>query len=955
MKNHSQNFFLVKFLFFSLIFGQDPQSIDWKQINTDRYQIIFPSELKSEANRVANTMENIHEALYDSLGNKWHQKIPIILSNRGAVPNGYVRQAPWMTEWYNVPYLHREMGHTEWYQNLAIHEGRHIVQFNKMNRGVSGILGTLFGQNTQSLYTNFLIPIWYWEGDAVDIETALTHSGRGRSAYFSRTARSYILSGKPFTYRNALYGSYKNEYTNHYELGYYLTSHVKKEYGQNAWDKIIGRTLKWPFISNPIYPLSHSIKSITGSSLSQIYYDTFYDLEIGWKIQLSGLKTDSLVSITPYPEITTHYRYPAMHINGSIIALKSGFGNVTSIVTIKNGDEKLIAPIHSSANLFGYHSNGKQAVWSAYDPDKRWDKRSWSNVRIMDLNSGAVETITNKKRLYQPSISSSGDKISAVTFTENRISLLVVLDSKTGEIIDQVESPNSGLIMKPSWSKDGSKIVFTSQKYNGRALYVYRLKERLFDVILPESWQHISNPIFYSDYIVYETQINGIDQLGAVHTETKKSFRVTSRKIGAYNPSITPNGELLFNDYSFLGDGIGLLEMDPSKWEPISTERKTVRTGYFTEYQSESIFDKDMPYQTYQVTNYDGFESLLNFHSRYIFGNDFNPMIGIKSDNILGTVSLNGELIFNQNENTREKRIRSTIKKYYPIIDLEFKWMDRKVNYGKLVQQFNEGQIEDSLVFNLKEYWSESVINFGATVPLQNRIDGISNRFSFIKVGSNYTLRKKTMYYFDWLHIPPNVRVVDEQSKNDRNGGILPIYVELAAGVLNEKSKRDLGDRGWQFYSFVGGSPFGGIWQGNQISLRLIYGQKGFADHDYINTQIQYESNQGDYIFLSKYNFPSGYQWTLFKTGWQGRIRYGFPLAYPDWSAPYGATYVKRVRGNIFGHLASVDSQDLMLTMGMGLTFDVGGFFDTQLPLPITLNYFYQPKIGKSGLELVFE
>ena len=959
--NYSPNFmrfFLrfstVSFTFLLLSFGfsQDPPGIKWKQIQTDHYQIIFPLELSAEGNRVANVMEHVHRGINHSLEGK-HRGIPILLSNRSAIPNGFVAQAPWMSEWYNVPLMLKEMGSTEWYRDLAVHEGRHMVQTNFMNSGVNRFLGKIFGEATQSLYTGFLVPSWYWEGDAVGIETMLTQSGRGRSPFFNRTSRGLLMEGKPFNYRQAFYGSYKEDYPDHYELGYFLTGHVKREFGQNAWPEIIRGTMRWPFIINPVFPLSRSMKKTTGLSLIQNYRDTFHNLKKFWAQQLDQVDESPAEILSPQTKIKTNFLYPALTPEGDIIALKTGLGDVPTLVKIANGDERELTKISSFGSVFGFHTNGRQAVWTAYDPDKRWTKQSWANIRVFDIELGITRKITSKKRLYNPNISRDGEKITAVSFSESRKSELVIIDLETGEFIDRIEAPGGGVIMSPSWSKDGMEIVFTSQKNEGRAIFIYHIENRQVKRLKTESWMEVFKPVFYKDFVIYESPLAGIDNLVAIRRRDKRECQVTSRIIGAYNPFVTHDNRLLFNDYSTHGNAVVVMDLDPMQWDEILALRENPIQGPYGNLAFESIFEEPIPDKSYHVSNYKPWANILNFHSRYIFDSEFNPTLGIQSDNILGTLSIRGEVSFNQNEKTKKTGIIGTYKGLYPIFDFELGFGDRSLESGPFAQAVDN--TKDTIKYKVNEKWNESSFDIGITLPIQNRKKGIATQYAYGKLGGKYTVRSNTFFHFKFLKIPPNIRVKDKQKRDDRDGAILPLYLESGIGSTDEKSPRDLGNPGWQVYGYVGQTPLGGLWKGDQVSLRLHYGRRGFGKHHFISILFQYETNEGDYIIPSKVTFPSGYQWRIFESAWRAKVKYKIPLFYPDWALPFGVSYLKRIQGNLFVDQVSVDGSDPMVAVGAGITFETAGFFDVKFPIPITFNYYYHPNSGKSGIQLHFE
>src|SRR5947208_16836268 len=86
------------------VFGGNPTSIRWKQINTDTARIIFPEGIDSMAQRISNIVHWLAKNNPASLGNQV-RKINIILQTQTTISNGYVSLGPFRSEFYLTPSL----------------------------------------------------------------------------------------------------------------------------------------------------------------------------------------------------------------------------------------------------------------------------------------------------------------------------------------------------------------------------------------------------------------------------------------------------------------------------------------------------------------------------------------------------------------------------------------------------------------------------------------------------------------------------------------------------------------------------------------------------------------------------------------------------------------------------------------------------------------------------------
>ncbi|HQS06805.1 MAG TPA: hypothetical protein PLT16_14365, partial [Daejeonella sp.] len=112
---------------------QNPPGVKWMQIRTENFQIIYSGELSDEAKRMANTLEHLIDGVSKSL-NKRPRPITIILQNQGVISNGFVQLAPRRSEFYTTP--PQNLDFQDWLNGMAIHELRHVVQFDKLSGGL---------------------------------------------------------------------------------------------------------------------------------------------------------------------------------------------------------------------------------------------------------------------------------------------------------------------------------------------------------------------------------------------------------------------------------------------------------------------------------------------------------------------------------------------------------------------------------------------------------------------------------------------------------------------------------------------------------------------------------------------------------------------------------------------------------------------------------------------------
>jgi hypothetical protein len=388
------------------LFGgdQNPLSVRWRTINTDGFKIIYPLELEKEAQRMANTIPHIFPYEGSSLGVR-KSTLPIVLQNRGVVANGFVQLGPKKSEFNTTP--PQQFDSQDWLNNLAVHELRHAAQFDLLTGGKR----FPFPENIYFAWMGVSIPLWFFEGDAVVTETALTQAGRGRQPSWIMPYRASLLSGKRFSYSKANFGSNKDVTPGYYQLGYLLSSNIRSRFGKHIFETVLRDIKEHPVRA---YPFSNSLKEFTGMGTKSWYDSTTVMLKKEWEKQDLATPVNEYEVLNKPVTFATNYFLPATLPDGDVIALKESKAETRHFVRIdrNRNEEKLFAIGYQEQPWFSY-SNGI-LVWDEIRYDPRYRQRSYSVICSYNLQTNTYKKLSSRSRLFSPTLSSDGTKIVAV-------------------------------------------------------------------------------------------------------------------------------------------------------------------------------------------------------------------------------------------------------------------------------------------------------------------------------------------------------------------------------------------------------------------------------------------------------------------------------------------------------------------------------------------------------------
>ncbi len=862
--------------------GQDPSSLKWKQIKTPNFKIIFPESFSSEGQRLANILEYAYTLVPYSLNHN-PKKIPVIVHNYSSQSNGFVAWAPKRMELFPTPSA------TSYPQDpleqLALHELRHVVQMDKLNQGFTKFLTYILGEQAVGA-VSVELPLWFLEGDAVATETSLSHTGRGRLPSFEMGLRALSLEqGKVFKYDKASFGSYKDYSPDYYQFGYQIVSHSRSLFGSEVWDNALDYTGKKSITINPV---NFSFRKQEKLTKKKLYDLTFRDLQAKWMEQDQKTRKSQFDTISPKVlKHYTSYRFPQYLNDSTLLVQKSGMDQIRKLIRINpSGDEEVIfIPGFYYPVRFSVTKN--VVVWAETYNDSRWENRSYSIIKKLDLKTRKETTLTRRSRYFAPDISPDESKIAAVNINVKNESSVAILDAETGEIIKEYSIPGINSLHMPDWVNDKTIIVIVIDE-GGKSIRRLHLENGEWNTLLPAGYDDIQNAISFNEYILYHATYSGIDNIYALNIETGERFQVTSSRFGASDVCIAPSKEkIAIADYSSNGYKLMEFQLDQKEWVPLNNVQDYSVKAYekLVEQEKGILETKDIPKTNYEELRFRKWKNLFGFHSWmpfYFDYNDFtldeNPVslgFTLLSQNKLSTAVTSLGYYYKNQEHHFVTRF--TYKGWYPVIDLFW-------DYGGEPQVIADtSQTADPFTYSGKR----SDFNVNVYIPL-NLTRNRYVRGLYPEISSQYS----------------NSYIYNNETGNYDKGRIFLNYRLYFYNYLKLATKDIKPRLGFLFDINFTHAPWNVDTYGSTTSIYAGLYIPGFFRHHSIYAQGGIErQNTSRFLYGNRLSYPAGYENRVAEKLNTFKAEYYLPLFYPEFNIG-GILYVPRFYAKFFYNYA---------------------------------------------------
>ena len=576
------------------VLAQNHPELDWQVIETDHFRVLYHQGLAAAAQRAALIAEEAYGPVTSLYGYQPGGKVRILIKDYDDYANGAAYYYHDTIEIWATALDHdfELRGTSDWLRNVITHEFTHIISLGsalKAPQRMPAVYLQYFGYQREhnrpdvlvgypdvlASYpvTTMSVPMWFAEGVAQYQALGARHDRW--DSHRDMILRSAVLSDSLLSFdQMGVFGKcgFGNEFV--YDHGYGLVRYIAQTYGDEKLAAICRAASGWKALE-----IGTAIHQALDLSADQLYRDWHQQIKTQYQAQVQNLGdlhegevvvdrgfSNQRPVFSPDGKrlayLSTRDRQFGPHAlvlrqldTGVEEVLESG---VSSSFSWSPDGQKLVLVHHEQADKYG----SRQADLYEYDLEVK--KRGlagevfWAMPGLVSdyqRPSPRLKRLSHGLRALYPAYSPDGQWIAFVhnQGTHNNLGLMRA-DGTQIRYLTRFEDGTQ--LYTPQWSPDGQYLIFSIAREGARDIARLRVDqpEAPLEVLVATAGTD-RDPVFSAGgrELVFVSDFTGIFNLYTYDLKTQAIRPLTNVKGGAFTPTCSPSGEVVFAAYGARG------------------------------------------------------------------------------------------------------------------------------------------------------------------------------------------------------------------------------------------------------------------------------------------------------------------------------------------------------------------------------------------------------------------
>lgn len=580
---------------------------DWFTIETKHFTVTYHTGAERTAQVIAKIAEEVYGPITDLYQFPLSDKVNFVVNDLSDIANGATDYYGNRIEIFASALDFELRGTHNWLRNVITHEFTHMVQIQaslKMSKNIPALYLQWINYEKERRpdvlygYPNVIVsypisgvgvPAWFAEGVAQyqRQQMGYDHWDANRDMIL----RSYSLDDNMLTWNEmgqfSSITSLKAESI--YNSGFALSQYIARVYGEDKLTKI---TKSLGDLTN--FSVDKAIKVHLGKDGPDLYNEWKAYLKKDYTTRIADVKNSQIDGNIIQVDGFANF-YPKFSPDGKKIAyLSNGTYDYATTVLIlydiaTKKTEMLDAPVASN---FSWSADGKKLIYAKRNSPPTIDEAVLFDIYEYDLTTKKDTRLSKELRAFSPSYSQDGSKVIYISGRDGTLNLYVA--DKDLKNKKQITFFNNGeQIYNPIFNSDGKTVIFDFSLLEARKIAKVDVESGNMEFIFDNENIDYRTPALTKDgsKMFYSSNETGIFNIYTYDFKTKDIKQVTNVIGGAFMPTIDENGNIAYASYKSTGFKIAYLKS--------FTEKEKSELGHYqapeklvAQYKNDSVSSK---------------------------------------------------------------------------------------------------------------------------------------------------------------------------------------------------------------------------------------------------------------------------------------------------------------------------------------------------------------------------